>query len=91
MISAPQEFAGQLLFDDATLRSSLASLRELEFLRVPGLLGGPAFSLTRFSRLRRLNLVPPSLRNLRHCAAHCEFMLAPSLCSRRLLGASIAQ
>jgi len=57
--AAPQEFAGQLLFDDATLRSSVTSLRELEFLRVPGLLGGPAFSLTRFSRLRCLNLVRP--------------------------------
>lgn len=54
---AVQEFAGQLLFDRATLRSSVASLRELALLRVPGLLGGPAFSLNRFSRLRRLNLV----------------------------------
>ena len=55
--ASSQEFAGQLLFDQATLRASLSSLRELAFLRVPALLGGPAFSLTRFSRLRRLNLV----------------------------------
>ena len=82
---APQEFAGQLLFDDVALRSSLASLRELEFLRVPGLLGGPAFSLTRFSRLRCLNLVLLSIYRYIHGAAHCEPMsrhwvtLMPSL------------
>ena len=66
----PQEFAGQLLFDDATLRSSVACLRELEFLRVPALLGGPAFSLTRFSRLRRLNLVQPLQSHIPSFAGH---------------------
>jgi hypothetical protein len=57
MSAESQEFAGQLLFDEATLRSSVSSLRELAFLRVPALLGGPAFSLNRFSRLRCLSLV----------------------------------